>query len=96
MKTRPLNITDLPKHNPSGKSLHIPVILKNEGFNKIRFICDLHYNSIRLLGNTELVYLEGCCGVPTKISNLEIIIASKKEVTKFLNKIQTDSIKFDL
>ena len=60
---RQLTRADLPKTNPSGDSLHVPVFYKNE----IRFVCDIHF------GHEDFCYLEDNLGNPVRISECELI-----------------------
>jgi hypothetical protein len=73
MKTRQLTRADLPERNLNCNSLHIPVIHKGES----KFVCDIHF------GNNSLCYLEDAKGIPTEISELQLIIG---EYFKNLNK----------
>ena len=72
MIKRPLNRDDLPRRHLGAQSMHIPVILKcnckKNCRGKIRFICDIHFH------DDTVVYLENAQGVPTKISELELIV----------------------
>jgi len=80
MKTRQLLRTDLPKKRRTCDSLHIPVLLNG----KKRFICDIHFI------NDDLCYLENAKGIPTRISNMQLIIngRSKEDIRNEIERKQ--------
>lgn len=63
MVLRQLQRSDLPKKVMSENGLHKPAYLNGE---KV-FICDIHY------ADNTLCYLENANGIPTKISDLQIV-----------------------